>query len=346
LSKSKEFGRVLVTGSQGYIGTEVVNQLILKGVAVTGVDVGYFQDTKLDKNQEVETIRLNLRDVEKLDLTQFASVIHLAALSNDPLGEIDPNVTYEINRDCAITLAKQARKQGVERFIFASTQSIYGISKSAIELDEDAEKNPVTVYAKSKWEAEQEILGLSTNDFLTVSVRPSTVFGWGSRIRNDIIFNNMIMSGLKNSSIDVHTDGKPYRPVVHILDVVDFFLGLLSGHTNKISGKAFNLGLTGGNYTVLQIAEVASACLGNLPIISNTENLVDQRTYKVSFEKARVELGFIAKRDLFFGGNEIVQNFLSLSPENRTKYFNNTSRLAVLKRLINSDLLKHDLSWA
>lgn len=156
-----------------------------------------FQNSKVDDSPETTFVRHDLRDQESLNLRKFDCVIHLAALSNDPLGEINPDLTFSINRDSAIQLAKRAKSHGVRRFIFASTQSIYGFSGSESELSEDAPKNPITAYAKSKWQAEQEILGLASHDFATVAVRPSTIFGWGSRIRNDIIFNNMIASGIK-----------------------------------------------------------------------------------------------------------------------------------------------------
>ena len=157
----------------------------------------------MDTHEEHKAIKLGLREQESLDLREYDAIIHLAALSNDPLGEINQNVTFSVNRDTAIKLAVRARNQGVSRFVFVSKQSIYGISDSLVELREDAPKNPITAYARSKWDAEQEILGMSTKNFSTVTVRPSTVFGWGSRIRNDIIFNNMILSGLKSGKIEV-----------------------------------------------------------------------------------------------------------------------------------------------
>ena len=251
--------KILVTGSQGYVGTELMKKLHFLGIDVIGIDIGFFQNSKLDSSSEMKSLQLDLRNQENVDLRGFKSVIHLAALSNDPLGEV-------INRDCAIDLAVKAKKSGVTRFIFVSTQSIYGISDSESELSEDAPKNPITAYAKSKWDAEQEILGLANNDFTTVAVRPSTVFGWGSRIRNDIIFNNMISSGIRKGKIGVHTDGTPCRPIVHISDVIDFLILLLTAPKNIVNGQAYNLGRLNGNYTVREIAEAASRCLGNIPI--------------------------------------------------------------------------------
>ena len=337
--------RVLVTGSQGYVGTELMKKLVSLNAKTTGIDIGYFQNSKIDYSPEMTFVRRDLRDQESLDLRKFDCIIHLAALSNDPLGEINSDLTYLINRDSAIKLANKAKSHGVKRFIFASTQSIYGVSKSESELSEDAPKNPITAYAKSKWHAEQEILGLASNDFTTVAVRPSTIFGWGSRIRNDIIFNNMIASGIRKGKIEVHTDGTPHRPVVHISDVVDFFILLLQAPSNTIQGQAYNLGCIGSNFTVLEVAEAASQSLGGVPIVLNTEEVGDQRSYRVSFTKAKEELGYSGSKSLQDGGKEILANFMNLSEENRERYFSETTRLQVLKGLITSGSLKSDLSW-
>ena len=342
---SKLTQRVLVTGSQGYVGTELMKRLLGLKIEAIGIDIGYFQNSKIDDSPEITFAKMDIRNQDSLDLRKFDCIIHLAALSNDPLGEINSDLTYLVNRDCAIKLAKKAKSHGVSRFIFASTQSIYGVSNSETELSEDAQKNPITAYAKSKWHAEQEILSLASNDFTTVAVRPSTIFGWGSRIRNDIIFNNMIASGIRKSKIEVHTDGTPHRPVIHISDVVDFLLLLLQKPSNIIQGQAYNLGINGGNFTVLEVAEVASQCLGGIPILLKTEDLGDQRSYRVSFSKARQELGYSGSKTLESGGKEILAHVRNLSGEKREKYFSETIRLNVLKRLISSGSLNSDLSW-
>jgi nucleoside-diphosphate-sugar epimerase len=345
MNTSRLTQKVLVTGSQGYVGTELMKRLLDLRIEATGIDIGYFQNSKIDDSPERTFEKIDIRNYDSLDLRKFDCIIHLAALSNDPLGEINADLTYLINRDCAIKLAKKAKSHGVGRFIFASTQSIYGVSNAETELSEDAQKNPITAYAKSKWHAEQEILGLSSNDFTTVAVRPSTIFGWGSRIRNDIIFNNMIASGIRKSKIEVHTDGTPHRPVIHISDVVDFLILLLHKPSNIIQGQAYNLGCIGGNFTVLEVAEVASKCLGGIPILLRTEDLGDQRSYRVSFIKAKQELGYSGSKSLQYGGEEILANVKNLSEEMREKYFSETIRLNVLKRLISSGNLNSDLSW-
>ena len=337
--------KIMVTGSQGYIGTEFMKKIHASGGQIIGIDAGFFQNSKLDILLEPKSHRFDLRDQRELNLSGIDIIIHLAALSNDPIGEIDPNLTFSINRDSAIGLALKAKKQGVSRFIFVSTQSIYGISNSMTELTENSQKNPITAYAKSKWQAEQEILGMSTENFTTVAVRPSTVFGWGSRIRNDIIFNNMISTGLRKRKIEVHTDGTPYRPIVHISDVIEFLTLLLTAQTSIVNGQAYNLGCLNGNYSVREIAEAASKCLGSIPIEYSTESLSDQRSYRVSFVKAKEDLGFVATKDFEFGGAEIVNNFQKLEIADRERYFKDTTRLDTLKRLMELDRITSNLRW-
>jgi nucleoside-diphosphate-sugar epimerase len=155
----------------------------------------------------------------------------------------------------------------------------------------------------------------------------------------------MIASGIRKSKIEVHTDGTPHRPVIHISDVVDFLILLLDKPSNVIQGQAYNLGCIGGNFTVLEVAEVASKCLGGIPILLRTEDLGDQRSYRVSFVKAKQELGYSGSKSLQYGGEEILANVRNLSEEKREKYFSETIRLNVLKRLISSGNLNSDLSW-
>ena len=178
--------KVLVTGNQGYIGTNLSAFLVDKGYEVIGLDTGFYKDCHLNEiRNEVRTIQKDIRDAEVSDFIGVNIVIHLAALSNDPVGELDSKLTFEINYEAAVRVAEQAKKSGVTRFIFVSTQSIYGISDVDTELDEDTSiKNPQTAYAKSKWKAEQEILSMTDKNFTATAVRPSTVFGWSSRLRS------------------------------------------------------------------------------------------------------------------------------------------------------------------
>jgi len=340
--------KTLVTGSQGYIGTFLTNFLNENGVQVFGTDIGYYKDCNLTPVDDlVSTKSIDIRDICIDDVVGFDAIVHLAALSNDPVGELDEKLTYEINYKATINLAELAKKAGVKRFVFVSTQSIYGISNTEDELDEySSVKNPQTAYAKTKWLAEQELKNLEDNDFAITYVRPSTVFGWSPRLRTDIVFNNLLLNGLKYGKIEVHSDGTPWRPIVHINDLSRFILKVLEAPKDKIAGKAFNVGVLNGNYTVKQIAEAAQSCLpASTTITFNTENLVDPRSYKVSFNRAKEELGFNAETNLITGGNDLLDNIKNMT-ENKDILGKNTNRLKQLKHLIKLSILDKELRIA
>ena len=340
--------KILITGSQGYIGTFLTQFLINVGMEVSGTDVGYYKDCNLVPVDDLEkTKNIDIRNVSIGDVLGFNSIVHLAALSNDPVGELDEKLTFDINYKATINLAKLAKKAGVKMFIFVSTQSIYGISNTVEELDEySSTKNPQTAYAKTKWLAEQELKTLEDSEFEIVYIRPSTVFGWSPRLRTDIVFNNLLLSGLKYGKIEVHSDGTPWRPIIHINDLSKFILNVLEAPKDKIAGKAFNVGVLNGNYTVKQIAEAAQSCLPNSTTITyNTENLVDPRSYKVSFDRAKQELGFIAETDLINGGKELL---LKINENSKDKDIlgKKTNRLSQLIYLIKIGTLDKELRFA
>lgn len=337
--------RILITGSSGYVGTELCKYFRKLNFDLVEIDSNFFWRCSIENSSKKFESNMDIRSLKPDVFTNLDCVVHLAALSNDPLGEINTQLTYQINRDAAIKTAELAKKSGTKRFIFVSTQSIYGISNSSKPLYEDDAKSPVTAYAKAKWEAEQKIIQMNSNDFCVVAIRPSTVFGWGSRIRNDIIFNNMIMSGLKTGEIQVHTDGTPHRPVIHISDLIRVIYNLLNANPTNVAGEAFNVGLWNGNYSVREIAEEASRCLGGLPIRLETENISDSRSYLVNFQKIYDSIGFKANTSLYDGGMEIVKKFGLLNTDQKSKYFTETIRLKTLKGLMDSGQIKSDLTW-
>jgi nucleoside-diphosphate-sugar epimerase len=239
-----------------------------------------------------------------------------------------------------------AKRAGVEKFIFVSTQSIYGISSSSDELDEDNSiKNPQTAYASSKWRAEQEILAMSDSSFISTALRPSTVFGWSPRLRSDIVFNNLLLTGLKQQRIDVHSDGTPWRPIVHVLDLARAIEVCIKSDSERISGRSFNIGVLNGNFTVKQLAEAARECLNRIPIAFKTEHIVDPRSYKVSFERARKELGFTAKVGLLAGGAEIVLESKKLIGQGIDLMDRKTNRLLQMKFLLENGLIDGSLRF-
>lgn len=305
--------KVLVTGDKGYIGSVLTTKLISRGYKVKGLDANYYLDCLLENdNDGYEQLIKDIRDVNIEDVDDIDAIIHLAALSNDPLGEFDSSLTTRINFDATLKLASLAKKSGIRRFIFASSQSMYGVSNNDTELDEEkSEKNPITAYAKTKWKSELELLKLSNKDFNVVCFRPSTVFGSSPRLRCDIVFNNFVACAYTTGKIEIKSDGSPWRPVIHVDDVCDAFISGLEAPESIISGKSYNVGLKDGNYTVKLLAEVAAKYIPNSEIIFTGEHGKDARTYRVSFKKINEELSewYKPKWDLDKGAQQMIELF-------------------------------------
>ena len=304
--------RIMVTGDRGYIGSVLVPILKEKGYEVVGYDAGYFKDNLLEQfDENYLKITKDIRDINKEDLKGVDVVIHLAGLSNDPLGEFSPKLTEDINYNGTMALARMARDVGVSRIVYASSQSMYGISDTCNELDEDdSEKAPVTAYAIAKWNAEQQLHSMSTDDFVITSLRPSTVFGESPRLRCDIVFNNLVACAYTTGKIEIMSDGSPWRPVVHIKDVCSAFIAGLEAPAALVSGRAFNVGIPDGNFTVRDIAEAVQRSVPGSELIF-TGCHTDPRTYRVSFRRILTELKDYYKPEwnLDMGGKELVEFF-------------------------------------
>jgi len=339
--------KVLVTGSKGYIGSVLTPLLMSLNYEVDGLDIGYFEEPLVPiENEGTRQFHpVDIRYLQDFSLKNYDAVVHLAALSNDPVSELDSELTIDVNREAAIDLAHRAKEAGVSTFVFISTQSIYGISASDQELDEDAPKNPQTAYAETKWAAEQAILAMNSASFTTVALRPSTVFGWSPRLRSDIVFNNLLLSGLQTGEIQVHSDGTPWRPIIHVVDLCRAIQTVLDASKKLIGGEAFNIGNLNGNFQVHEIAKAASECLGNVPIRMRTEDIKDPRSYRVSFRKAEKILGFKASAELETAGNEILR-MISKSNLAKSEYLGpRTNRLARIKDLVSEGLLDSKLRF-
>ena len=312
---------VLVTGNLGYIGSVLTPALTRRGYRVRGFDSGLFADCTLS---EVEAPRdqiwRDIRAIEAVDVEGLDGVIHLAGLSNDPLGELDPSLTQAINFDATVRLGELARNAGVRRFVYASSQSMYGISDSDQALDEDlSEKLPLTAYAKTKWEAELALMSMRAPGFEVTAFRPSTVFGASPRLRCDIVFNNFMACAFTTGSIEIKSDGKPRRPAVHVLDVCEAFIAGLEADASLVDGRAFNVGVADGNYTVRQLALAAQAAVPGTDLVFTGEHGSDSRTYTVGFDRILGELGshFNPSWDLNRGGAELIRFFRETGFEER-----------------------------
>ena len=339
--------KILLTGNQGYIGTVLYQYLTQNGYSVTGYDSGYYKDCNLtiiaDPKKQISK---DIRDVNENDLEGIDIVVHLAALSNDPLGDFDEKITYQINHLSTSKLADISKKMGLKRFIFVSTQSLYGISNTDDELDEVNSKiNPLTAYAKSKYLAEQDLLSMADDNFQVCIFRPSTVFGSSPRLRCDIVYNNLLGSAFTLNKIEIKSDGSPWRPVIHIKDVCQAIHAGIVTNSEKINKKIYNIGIRNGNFTVKDIANAANSILPNSRINYTNEHGSDSRTYKVSFSKIFEELNEYYKPDfdLKSGGRELVDYFIKTNFTRESFEGSNTNRLKKLKELVANNKLDNNL---
>ena len=341
--------RVLVTGDVGYIGSVLTAMLLGRSYEVRGCDTGYYEDCLLyPVNPGYPRINRDIRDVRAEDLAGINAVIHLAGLSNDPLGALMPGLTEEINLAATLRLARLARAAGVRRFVYASSQSMYGVSNTQDELDEDdSEKNPVTSYAVTKWEAEQQLKTLISGDFTVICFRPSTVFGASPRLRCDIVFNNLVACASTTGKIEIKSDGTPWRPVVHVRDVCDAFIAGLEAPASLVGGRSYNVGIPDGNFTVRDLAEAAQRSVPGSSLVFTGEHGADSRTYRVSFKRILTELREYYKPswDLDRGGRELVEMVRKVSFTEEQFRGKQTVRLAKLRGLIDAHRLDPELRW-
>ncbi|MBI2048868.1 MAG: NAD(P)-dependent oxidoreductase [Candidatus Liptonbacteria bacterium] len=345
----RDFNSILVTGNRGYIGSVLTEMLLGRGYEVVGFDTGFYDDVALYPIPEpTRQIRKDIRDAVSDDFAGIDAVIHLAALSNDPLGEFDSRLTEEINYEATANVAKLAKEAGAKRFVYASTQSIYGISKTDAELDEDeSEKNPITAYAKTKWAAEQELKKLCSDDFFVICMRPSTVFGASPSLRCDIVFNAFVSSGYTTGNIEVKSDGTPWRPVVHVRDVSQAFIAGLEAPKELVQCQSFNVGIPNGNFTVKQLAEAAQAVVPGSSVVFTGERGNDERTYRVGFKKILGVLKDYYKPEwtLEGGGRELAEMFKRVDFSEEQFRGRACNRLRQIDYLMKAGKLDKDLRW-
>lgn len=301
--------KILVTGNEGYIGSVLVERLLQKGYHVIGFDLGIFKDVAFGKERTAprQQIYKDVRDMTIDDLRGIDAVIHLAALSNDPLGYLDPELTFAINHVASVRLASIAKEAGVKRFLFSSSCSIYGVAGDAL-AEEEAPLNPQTPYAESKVRAERDIAMLADETFSPVFLRNATVFGISPRMRLDLVAQDLAASGYVLGSIKVISDGTPWRPLIHIQDVADAFCLILELPVDKIHNRAFNIGHRDNN---LQVAEIARAVARHIPgsrVDIRNEIVDDKRSYRVDFSQGYA-LGFRPRWTIDPGIKEIIDAF-------------------------------------
>ena len=304
--------RVLVTGSDGYIGSVLVPLFRAAGHDVVGLDTFLYEGCTLgvETEQAVPVLRKDIRDVEVDDLEGFDAVVHLAAISNDPLGDYRPETTFDINRRGATHLAATAKLAGVERFLFSSSCSLYGAAGDSF-LDETAEWNPVTPYGRSKLEAEHDMRGLADDSFSPTYLRSATAYGVSRRLRGDLVVNNLVGYAVTTGEVLIRSDGTPWRPIVHIEDISRAFLAALEAPRHLVHDEAFNVGRTEENFRVREIAEIVERTVPGSRVVYADGAQPDTRCYRVDCEKiSRTLAAFEPEWTLLRGVKELYDAYM------------------------------------
>jgi nucleoside-diphosphate-sugar epimerase len=338
--------RILVTGHQGYIGTVLVPMLIAAGHEVVGLDSGLFQQCTFGGPvPDVSTILKDVRDVELADVEGFDAVVHLAGLSNDPLGELDPPLTFAINTAGSLRLACLAKQAGVRRFVFSSSCSSYGAAGDAV-VDEAADLHPVTPYGESKVRAESGLVKLANADFTPILLRNATAYGVSPRLRFDLVLNNLTAWAYTTGLVYLKSDGSPWRPLVHIEDISRAIIAVLHAPQEAVHNAVFNVGMTEENYQIRALAEIVRDTVPGTRIEYAQDAGPDKRNYRVSFDKLALTLpAFKPRWNARLGVQQLYDTYrkvgLCLEDFEGPRY----KRVAHIQRLLQEGHLAKSLRW-
>ncbi len=338
--------RLLVTGSHGYIGTVLTPMLKSCGHDVVGLDSDLYKDCTFGEwVSDIQCIKKDIRDVESSDLEGFDAILHLAGLSNDPLGDLNPELTFEINHKASVHLAELAKKIGIPRFIFSSSCSNYGAAGDNM-LTEESQFNPVTPYGISKVRVEQDVSKLADDSFSPTFLRNATAYGVSPRLRFDLVLNNLVAWAYTKGLVYLKSDGSPWRPIVHIADISLAFITVLQAPREKVHNKAFNVGVNSDNYRIREIAEIVKETVPDSRIEFAKNASADKRNYRVDCSKLPKMLPefrpeWNVKKGAFELYNTYKQIGLNQEEFEGIKY----QRVGHIKHLLSTGKLDKSLRW-
>jgi nucleoside-diphosphate-sugar epimerase len=336
---------VLVTGHHGYIGSVLAPLLAEAGHDVTGLDVFFYRGCDLGVSVDwTPALERDVRDVTAAELAGFDAIVHLAALSNDPIGDLNPDWTYKINLEASVELARRAKEAGVERFLFASSCSMYGAAPGDELVSENAPLRPLTAYAESKVRAEEALFRLADSGFAPVSMRNATAYGASPRLRLDIVLNNLVGWAHTTGAINLQSDGAAWRPLVHIRDIAAATRALLNAPADTIRGEAFNIGSDEQNYRIRDLADVVREVMPECEVTFAQGAGTDPRSYRVDFEKLErafpeLEMEWTARR----GAVELAEAYRNAGLTRAEFDGYRFVRLRQLRRLLDSGELDDGL---
>ena len=339
--------RVLVTGADGYIGALLAPLLLKRGHDVSGLDTGFFQEGRLYETEDERLptyLNKDVRQVTEEDLKGFDAVVHMAELSNDPLGQLSPKVTYEINHKGTVELARKCKRAGVSRFVHTSSCSVYGLGGDEFKTEE-SELNPQTVYSKCKVLVERDLSQMADDDFSPTFLRNATAYGASPRMRFDLVLNNLCGQAWTKKQIRMTSDGTPWRPLVHVLDICEAISASLDAPREVVHNQIFNVGDNQENYRVKEIAEIVARVFPGCELTLGTDHS-DTRSYRVSFDKIKTRLpGFRCRRSAMQGARELRELFERIGMSRETFESRPFTRIRQLEYKLRTGQIDSHFRW-
>jgi nucleoside-diphosphate-sugar epimerase len=337
---------ILVTGTEGYLGCLLAGVLMRDGHEVLGVDTGYYKSGWLYQGLDVspKTLQKDLRHITVEDLAGVDAIVHMAELSNDPVGQLAPNITFDVNHKGSVRLANLARQAGVRRFVYMSSCSVYGVATEPI-VSETSSINPQTAYAECKVLVERDLQAMASESFVPTFMRNATAFGASPRQRFDLVLNNLMGLAWTTKRIAMTSDGTPWRPLVHALDISRAIVSVLNAPEDVVRGEVFNVGSNEQNYQVKEVAEIVAETVPGCELSFGDGQ--DNRSYRVNFDKIHTKLpGFRCEWDARRGARQLAEVFTKIGFDAEMFNTRGFTRLKQIEHLIATGQLDADFFWS